>query len=66
MWVLDSSITKPTLEDICRAGKSDNFATAYKNIQQEITEKELSFVYEKIELPLMPISAAHGAPWCQN
>ncbi len=55
VWVLDSGVTKPTFEDVCRVGKSDDFNTAFKNLLQEIKEKELSFVYEKIELPLVPV-----------
>ena len=54
-WVLDSSITEPALEDIRRVGKSKDFATAKKNILAEIEKRGLSFVYEKIEMPLSPV-----------
>jgi DNA polymerase-1 len=54
--VLDSNIAEPTIEDIYRAGRSRKFDEAKKVILAEIEEKGLStFVYEKIELPLMPI-----------
>ncbi len=53
--VLDSNIAQPTLEDIYYIGKSDNFAEAKKNILAQIKEKELEFVYEKIELALRPV-----------
>ncbi len=53
--VLDSNIAEPTIEDIYRAGKSRVFEEARKNILAEIKEKDLSFVYEEIELPLMPV-----------
>ncbi len=53
--VLDSSIAVPELEDILRMGKSHDFATAYKNLLKQIKERELEFVYEHIELPLMPV-----------
>ncbi len=56
--VLDPNIPEPTLEDIYRAGLSQNFEEAKKTILAAIQEKELSFVYEKIELPLMPILRA--------
>ncbi len=56
--LLDSNIAEPTLEDIYRAGRSDNFEEAEKNILAQIKEKELSFVYEEIELPLIPILRA--------
>ena len=55
VWVIDSNITQPTLEDIYRIGKADNFAEAKKNILQEIKDRNLSFVYEQIELPLTPV-----------
>jgi len=55
VWVIDSSVTEPTLEDIYRAGKSQDFAEAKKNILEEIEKKGLTFVYEKIERPLIPI-----------
>ena len=55
VWVIDSNITAPTLEDIYRVGKSDKFEEARKNILDEIKKRDLSFVYEKIELPLIPV-----------
>ncbi len=54
-WVLDSNVTQPTLDDIYRVGKSDTFEEAKKNILAEIQKRGLSFVYEKIELPLYPV-----------
>ena len=56
--VLDSNIAKPELEDIYRMGNSRNFEEAKKAILAEIKEKELTFVYEQIELPLMPVLRA--------
>ncbi len=53
--VLDSSIAEPSMEDIVRMGKSEDFTEALKNLERQITEKELTFVYEKIELPLSPV-----------
>src|SRR5581483_7733288 len=46
VWVLDSAITEPGIEDIYRIGKSDDFEEAKKNILAEIKEKKLEFVYE--------------------
>jgi DNA polymerase-1 len=53
--VLDSNIAEPTLEDIYRAGRNRVFEEAKKNILADIKEKELSFIYEEVELPLMPV-----------
>ena len=56
--VLDSNIAEPTLEDIYRAGRARKFEEAKETILKEIKEKELTFVYEGIELPLMPVLRA--------
>ncbi|HVV38770.1 MAG TPA: DNA polymerase [Candidatus Paceibacterota bacterium] len=56
--VLDSNIAEPTLEDIYRAGRARKFEEAKETILKEIKEKELTFVYEAIELPLMPVLRA--------
>jgi DNA polymerase-1 len=54
--ILDSNLAEPTLEDIYRAGHSRVFEEAKKNILDEIhKESGLTFVYENIELPLIPI-----------
>ncbi|MES2007195.1 MAG: DNA polymerase [Patescibacteria group bacterium] len=56
--VLDSNIAKPELEDIYRMGRANNFEEASKNILEQIKEKKLEFIYEKVELPLMPVLRA--------
>jgi DNA polymerase-1 len=56
--VLDSIIPEGSREDILRAGKSEKFDEALRNLEKEIKEKELSFVYEQIELPLVPVLRA--------
>ena len=55
VWVLDTNITDPTVEDIYRYGKSNDFKEALQNIEAEIKKRKLDFVYEKIELPLSPV-----------
>ncbi|MEK7108961.1 MAG: DNA polymerase [Patescibacteria group bacterium] len=55
VWVLDTNTTEPTLEDIARIGKSESFDEAFANLKKQIHDKELDFVYEKIELPLTPV-----------
>lgn len=54
-WVLDTNVAEPSLDDILRAGKADNFKDAFSNLRQEIKDKKLDFVYERIELPLSPV-----------
>jgi len=53
--VLDSAIAEPSMDDVLRMGKSENFDEALGNLQKQIKEKELAFVYEHIELPLGPV-----------
>jgi DNA polymerase-1 len=53
--LLDSTIAEPSLEDILRIGKSQDFEEALKNIEVQIKENGMTFVYEKIELPLSPV-----------
>jgi len=55
VWVLDSSITQPTLDDIYRVSKTKNIEDAREKIRSALAEKKLSFIYDKIELPLMPV-----------
>jgi len=55
VWVLNSNVTEPTLEDVYRIGKSEKFEEARKNILADIKKNNLEFVYEKIELPLMHV-----------
>lgn len=53
--VLDSTIAEPDLEDVLRMGKSDVFDEALKNLEKQIKEQGMTFVYEEIELPLGPV-----------
>ncbi|MDB5225628.1 MAG: polA [Candidatus Adlerbacteria bacterium] len=53
--VLDSNIAEPDYEDICRMGRSRDFAEAYANLLAQIKERELEFIYNDIELPLSPV-----------
>ncbi|MDZ4225882.1 MAG: DNA polymerase, partial [Patescibacteria group bacterium] len=53
--VLDSAIAEPSMDDVLRMGKSENFDEALGNLQKQIKEQELQFVYERIELPLGPV-----------
>ncbi len=55
VWVIDSNVTQPTMDDIYRVGRAETFEEAKKNILSEIKERNLTFVYEKIELPLAPV-----------
>ena len=55
LWVLDSNITQPTLDDIYRVGKSANFVESKEAILKEVKARGLDFIYNNIELPLAPV-----------
>lgn len=55
VWVLDTNVTEPSLDDILRIGKSEKFEDAFRDIRAQLKERELEFVYEQIELPLTPV-----------
>lgn len=57
LWVLRSDITNPTLDDILQFAKTRDFDKARENIFAELKRCDLARVYEKIELPLIPIIA---------
>jgi len=55
LWLINSEITHPTLEDIYQYAGTRDFAEAQQYILKELTEKKLEKVYTHIELPLIPI-----------
>lgn len=55
LWVLNSNLTDPNLEDVLFFAKTDSLEKAKKVIFDEIKKRELDFVFEKIEKPLIPI-----------
>lgn len=55
VWVYDSSITNPTLDDVLRVGQSDDFDEAYKHVLAEVEKRGLGFVLHTIEEPLTPV-----------
>jgi len=55
LWVADSNITDPNLEDILNFGKTDDFQKAKEIIFEELKQRESEEVFEKIEKPLISI-----------
>jgi DNA polymerase I len=55
LWLINSSITNPDLQDILNFGKTENFETAFQKIKETIEKNGLDFVYNQIEKPLLPI-----------
>ena len=55
LWLLNSDLNNPTPEDILYYGGAKNLAEAETKILADIKERGLTYVYENIELPIMPI-----------
>ncbi len=58
LWLINSNITNPKLEDIYNFSGAKNFAEAESAIFKRLTELKLVSVFETIEKPLMPIVKA--------
>ncbi len=55
MWLLNSDLTNITYDDIVHYGGAKTFDEAKTKILSDIKEKNLTYVYEDIELPILPI-----------
>ncbi len=55
LWVIDSNITAPTLEDIFNFTKTNDIKKARKYLEEEMDKRKVKSVFEKIEKPLTPV-----------
>lgn len=55
LWLINSNLTNPTLDDIKNFAGSDTFEAAAAAIYAELERRGLRKVYETIELPLIPV-----------
>lgn len=55
LWLINSEISNPKLEDILLFAKTSSFEEAHKYIFAKLVEKKLDKVYEEIEKPIIPI-----------
>ncbi|MBP6060727.1 MAG: hypothetical protein KA515_01835 [Candidatus Pacebacteria bacterium] len=63
IWLIDSDLSYPGLEDILRFANTENFEEAYKYVFDKLKEKGLEKVYEEIEKPIIGVVAGmskHG------
>jgi len=60
LWLIDSNITTPTLEDILSFSGAKSFVEAKKIIFQKLEKAGLLSLYEKIEKPLIRITEKMG------
>ncbi len=58
LWVVDSNKTNPDLNDILSYTRTNTLAEAKKVLEKIIKDQDLTFVFENIEKPLMPITKA--------
>lgn len=54
-WVIDSSLTKPTPEDVLALAKTKTLKEAEIVLKERLKKEKLEFVYNNIELPLIPV-----------
>ncbi len=55
LWLLNSDLTTPSLEDILYYTKKETFVDAFVDLEAEIGKQGLGGVYRDIELPIIPI-----------
>ncbi len=55
LWVIDSNITNPTMEDVLGFAKARSAEEARPVIERELDTRGARKVFEEIEKPLMPI-----------
>ncbi|MFA6397880.1 MAG: DNA polymerase [Candidatus Paceibacterota bacterium] len=53
LWLLNSDTTNPDLKDILEYGNTELFEVAKDKILKELKEKNLEYVYNEIELPII-------------
>lgn len=54
-WLLNSEMTNPDLADIIKYKKSNSFDEAFLKLEDDIKKEKLSYIYENIETPIIPI-----------
>lgn len=55
LWVADSNITNPDLDDVLNFAGTDSPEKAKEFIFEELKKREGEFIFEEIEKPLLPI-----------
>ena len=55
LWIIDSNLTNPTLEDVFRFTKTQTIEEAEKVIETELDKRKVRSVFEEIERPIMRV-----------
>ncbi|MCX6753158.1 MAG: DNA polymerase [Candidatus Nomurabacteria bacterium] len=58
LWLINSEMTNPTLQDILLYTKTKDFKVARDFIFEKLKKENLTLVYEEIEKPIIPIVKA--------
>jgi DNA polymerase-1 len=61
LWVIDSNLTNPNMEDVFNFTKTETAEDAWKVVDVEIDKRNERKVYEDIEKPLLPVIEAMNA-----
>src|SRR3989344_2704415 len=56
LWLVNSNLTNPTLDDMLNFTNTDSYEEAKKIIFTELDKRNLRKIYTSIELPLIPIT----------
>ncbi len=55
LWVIDSNLTNPTLDEVFRFAKTDSIEEAKKVIESELDKRKVRKVFEEIEKPIIRV-----------
>ncbi len=55
LWVVDSNLTNPSMEDVTTFTKARDIEGAWKVVNDELDKRKSREVYEEIEKPLIPV-----------
>lgn len=56
LWLIQSNLTNPALEDILDFARTNDFEKAKETIMVELKKRDLEKVFNEIELPLIPVT----------
>ena len=54
-WLLNSERTNPDIDEIAHYKGCESLDEAYEKLEEDIKKENLSYIYEKIEIPIIPI-----------
>ena len=54
-WLLNSERTNPDIDEVAHYKGCESLDEAYEKLEEDIKKENLSYIYEKIEIPIIPI-----------